>query len=407
MDITITRFPPDDVQELRNLLQAVIRALLSLDTETYLFKDSAVDDDIIITVDRPAPGSFDTANGTDSTSIDADANRRVRMDLAKPTKDVLSCMSEGLLRCDAALMDLSGYRQYLGPPASVSSDIAPIQIRIKQAQAAFDIVESKLLNSDHFPASSIQDSDVVQLFVFARHVREASSTIENLMAKVHAMQRTSDWPRIYLPSYPLRKAIHRTNAQVWHDRGSVAAGSYQITFAEIAHLLDKITSREHKPMPREDNEAEEFDVGAQDSYATVDTSADGNATPKRKRLRYKIWRIFYHLQGFDSKYAFKVCIVTALLSVPGYLNLGWWDEYEAWWAVTMSWIAMHPRVGGNPQDLVTRASLAVFGAVWSGAAYAAGDGNPYVMAVFAAVYMLPMLYRFTQSSHPVSDTHLH
>jgi hypothetical protein len=63
---------------------------------------------------------------------------------------------------------------------------------------------------------------------------------------------------------------------------------------------------------------------------------------------------------------------------------------------------MHPRVGGNFQDLVTRALMGVIGAVWGGLAYGADNGNPYVMAVFATIYMLPMLYRFTQSSHPRS-----
>ena len=60
------------------------------------------------------------------------------------------------------------------------------------------------------------------------------------------------------------------------------------------------------------------------------------------------------------------------------------------------------RVGGNFQDLVTRAFCAFLGAVWGGLSYAAGNGNPYVMAVFAAIFMLPMIYRYTQSSHPRS-----
>lgn len=51
-----------------------------------------------------------------------------------------------------------------------------------------------------------------------------------------------------------------------------------------------------------------------------------------------------------------------------------------------------------------RALCVTLGAVWAGVAYAARNGNPYVMAVFALIYMLPMLYRFTQSSHPVSMT---
>jgi uncharacterized membrane protein YgaE (UPF0421/DUF939 family) len=52
--------------------------------------------------------------------------------------------------------------------------------------------------------------------------------------------------------------------------------------------------------------------------------------------------------------------------------------------------------------LVTRALCGVLGAVWGGLAYGARNGNPYVMAVFAAIYMIPMIYRFTQSTHPRS-----
>lgn len=54
------------------------------------------------------------------------------------------------------------------------------------------------------------------------------------------------------------------------------------------------------------------------------------------------------------------------------------------------------------QDLTTRVVTAAIGAIWGGFAYAAANGNPYVMAVFAATIMTPMLYRFTQSSHPRS-----
>ncbi len=51
---------------------------------------------------------------------------------------------------------------------------------------------------------------------------------------------------------------------------------------------------------------------------------------------------------------------------------------------------------------MTRSLFGVLGAAWGGLSYAAGNGNPYVMALFAAIYMIPMMYRFTQSSHPRS-----
>lgn len=411
LDITVTRFRPDDFGELRNLLQATIRALLSMETETYMFDDLDTDDQIAITIDgsadsRPKPGEEENANAESDSLDQSEVGRKVIDTLAQPTREIISCMSEGLRRCDAALMNLSGYRSNLGPGKDVSADIVQIQIRMKKGKTAFDAAESTLLDSGDLPASAIHDSEIVQLFVFARHVREAAATIETLMAKVYAMQHTSDWPRVYLPSYPFWKAMRRTNAQVRHDKGGIAAGSYHVTFAGISRLLDKIASIEHKPAQRNGGESSDTGLGEPlHSHATMDSSADGGSTPAKDGLGYRVWRILHHLQGFESRYAFKVCLATSLLSVPSYLarNKDWWDRYEAWWAVSLAWIMMHPRVGGNVQDLVTRAAAAISGAVWSGIAYAAGKGNPYVMAVFAAIYMLPMLYRFTLSSHPVSS----
>ncbi|EHK18218.1 uncharacterized protein TRIVIDRAFT_44709 [Trichoderma virens Gv29-8] len=326
--LTITRFKPNDVKDLRNIMQAVIRALLAMETESALFSE---------TDDGQVPIS--------------DVTRTVIRKLAKPTKEILACMNLGLQTSQAALMDLSGYRQYLGPPMAVSNDIAPVQVRMRTAKAIFDGVESELLESGQLPSSSMNDSAVVQLFIFARHLRETATTIESLMGKVYTMQQCSNWPRPHLPSYPLHKAVHCVNPQVTHDRGGATAGSY------------------HK-----------------------------------NSLGYKIWQVMHLLQGYESRYAFKAVLVTSLLSIPSYLSWDkvWWDEYEAWWAVTMSWLLIHARVGGNVQDLIARAVLAILGAVWAGISHAAGDGNPYVVAVFATIFMVPMLYRFTLSSHPRS-----
>lgn len=66
---------------------------------------------------------------------------------------------------------------------------------------------------------------------------------------------------------------------------------------------------------------------------------------KRSKLGYKIWLILHRLQGFESKYAVKVCLLTALLAVPAWLeqSSGWWNETESWWAVVMAWLMVHPR----------------------------------------------------------------
>lgn len=408
-EITISRFRPDDVKHLRNKIQAVLRAFLALETENFILANSNLEQasfmmNIRSQSDMETPNTDDEAE-TSPRQIGRHINRIHVDKLQPPTLDLLRCMKDGLQHCDAALMDISGYRNHTGPPKGVSSDIGPIRIRTKQMKSAFDMAESTLLNSTESSISSIQDTNVVRLLVFARHVREAVATVENVMEHVEAMQQVPDWPRLHLPSYPLWKAIHRTNAQVRHDRGGVAAGSYQKTFIDIARQFDKIKSRDYQPVPRNEDAPEDTELEPKRTQTIPDGQTSGKSKPtKKKRLRYKLWRGLYRLQGYETKYAFKVCMVISLLAIPSYLNQGkdWWDMYEAWWAVVMSWAVMHPRVGGNIQDLVTRAFAAILGAVWSGVGYAAGNGNPYVMAVFAALYMIPMLYRYTISSHPVS-----
>lgn len=110
------------------------------------------------------------------------------------------------------------------------------------------------------------------------------------------------------------------------------------------------------------------------------------------------------MQGFESRFAFKVVLVTTLLSVPAWLeqSRGWWNTYESWWTVVTVWLMTHPRVSGTFQDLAARLICVALGAVLGGLAYAAGSGNPYVMAVFAAMFMIPMMHRYTQSTHPRS-----
>ncbi|KAH0491183.1 hypothetical protein TgHK011_002625 [Trichoderma gracile] len=403
--LTITRFKPDDVRELRNLMQAVIRCMLAMETESALVSESEDGHaPIVVEAVEASPHELNKIAEKASGAVEEkEVTRTVIGKLAKPTKELLACMNSGLQASQAALMDLSGYRQYLGPPMTVSSDIAPVQIRMKAAKTVFDSVESELLESGQLPPASMNDSAVVQLFIFARHVRETATTVENLMGKVYAMQHVSNWPRPHLPSYPWRKAVHCVNSQVMHDRGGATASSYHVTFVEIARALESIKSREYKPLDKDEDNISETELHAELTHLT-DPGAEPDMDTKKNSLGYRIWQVLHLLQGYEGRYAFKAVLVTSLLSIPSYLHRDkvWWDEYEAWWAVTMSWLLIHARVGGNVQDLVARAVLAVLGAVWGGLAHSAGDGSPYVVAVFAAIFMVPMLYRFTQSSHPRS-----
>lgn len=371
-------------------MQAVIRSLLAIAPATHLMHlDSDTDDT------SPVPGTPVQINA--ETSESKDPTRQILSELEEPTREIIYSLKESLDRCNAVLMDMTKWRHKFGPPEEVSTDINSIQIRLRQALAAFDLLESDFLNSQVLLSPHLATSDAVEAFVFSRQIRESSAAVQALMSHVEKMHTLPNSSRIYQPSYPISKAVYRTNAQIRHDRGGAAAGSYQVTFNEIEQVLDKIKAKEHNPRSRHDESLKL--IQSRNSNATVDTQSKNKTS-----ARYRFWKILHRLQGFESKYAFKACMVTSLLSVPSYLDQSkdWWDKYQAWWAVVMCWVVMHPRVGGNIQDLFSRSVLAIFGAVWAGAAHAAGNGNPYVMAVFAAIYLLPMTYRFTQSTDPRS-----
>ena len=437
LDISVTRFRPLDVKILRNCMQAVIRSLLSLRMEDHLFKDleierendTATNSENLSTnsplgAAQPGRPTVSARTSTSDVIIDIDSPHRrprsntvegaatlVATKLADPTMELLSCMRTSLVRCDAVLMSMSGYRKYLGPAESASSDLIGALTRIRKAMMKYDEEEDALMEHPSLPPTYSDHPEVVELFLFVHPIRQASTSVEALLVKVMEMQQRHPGWRIYLPSYPFTKSLQRTNAQVRHDRGGVTAGFYFRSQVQLARSMKGMASI-YKPWPRKADSHEEseseMDIARTNTMGKYEQEelALGRKSniPRETRLRYKSWSVLHRLQGFETRFALKVAITTSLLSVPAWLSQsrGWWNTNEIWWAVVIVWVMSHPRVAGNLQDLVTRALLAVLGAVWGGLSYGAGNGNPYVMAVFAAIYMIPMIYRYTQSSHPRS-----
>ncbi|CZR60988.1 probable BRE4 Protein involved in endocytosis [Phialocephala subalpina] len=441
LDISITRFKPSDMMALRNIMQAVIRSFLSLKMQTQLFDDFDEPEDGQTKNGEPAKdtsekGDKPSGNGkarvdvAEDAIIDIDTSRKrpsifrtgseeravklIAGRLANPTSKLLSCMSSSLASCDAVLLEMSGHRKYLGPPKDVSDDILGALTKIRKAMIKYDEAEELLMQSPDLPPTYSNHPEVVELFLFVHPVRLGATSVEALLVKVNEMQQRRPGWRLYLPSYPFGKALQRTNAQVRHDRGGVTAGYYFRSQTQLARTM-KGMANTYKPLPRHQDpqaKVEEDHIASLGRADTIgkyeeeeDIAMDRNSqATKKQRFRYKLWVVLHRLQGFETRFALKVAITTSLLSVPAWLHQsrGWWNENESWWAVVMVWVMSHPRVGGNLQDLVTRALCGVLGAVWGGIAYGVREGNPYVMAALAAIYMIPMIYRFTQSGHPRS-----
>lgn len=231
LDITVARFRARDIKGLRGHTQAVIRGLLSMKIDNDLFED--------LLHSRPATRrsrlSVISEKGTDgrpgnpraqtwAPSIsDEDAYEKGLHALQEPTQDLVAAMNEGLRTCDAALMDMTGYRSYLGPPKDISSDVTAAEQRLTTAVKEFDQAESVLSNSQELRG---YNPEIIKLLVLARSARMTTDPIRKLMAKMREMQVQSNHIRVDPPAYAFWKSLNRSNAQVRHDRGTVTPSSF-------------------------------------------------------------------------------------------------------------------------------------------------------------------------------------
>ena len=397
LDFSISRFLPDDVLSVRNLIQGVIRSILAITPDTTLFDDLNP---------LPEPNLEQELGGAklSAAQYHQQSKQTICQTLKEPTKRLIEAMITGIMRVDETILIIGGQRV----AESESHLLSQALDNLRSAKEVFDSADALLLVHPHLSSEYAQSPDVVQLFLFVHPVRQTADKVEALVAKVLEMQQAKRKCKIRAPSYPLNKAFMRTNAQVRHDRGGLTAGHYFRTKEQLDRTMAELQSSAYIPAARHAARGDASEdavepppvLGEYQKEQEFDHGKDSGKAP----FRYRMWEVLHRLQGFESRFALKVTLVTTLLSVPAWLpqSRGWWNDNESWWAVVTVWVMMHPRVGGTFQDLAVRTFCAAIGAIWGGLAYAADNGNPYVMAIFAAVYMIPMLYRFTQSSHPRS-----
>lgn len=370
IDFTVTLFNPKDVLALRNLLQAVVRGLLAIRPKPDIFHlheiagdhapsrqrqprsgpvpDLGVELDFL-PIDRVSMADESRISPLDGSTSTEEAIRLVCYNLEDPTSRLISRMKHALMACHAVLMDMSGYRKYLGPGEEVSSDLLGALVKLRKAMLKFDAAEDALLEGEEMAAVFVQE--VVEVFAYCRPIRQAAKAIEAVLVKVMEMeQRKPSWPRVYAPSYPWKKCLNRTNPQVRHDRGGVTAGSYYKSFEDIARLIQKIKSSAHQPgsgaIPDEPELFNSSSAAGESTFGGVEKhDGDKGATLKKSTVRFSLWRLLHRLQGFEMRFALKNVIVCVLLSLPAWLteSRDWWNSHACWWAVAMAWMMMHPR----------------------------------------------------------------
>lgn len=392
IELTFSRFDPDDIRALRNLIQGVIRSILTIRPNTTLFDASST------SIAQP----FNDNALEGSSRPNGKTVHLICSSLQAPTRSLIDAMVESMRQAEHTTMKMGVQR-----PSNNAGDLSRSLAALRIAKENFDSADVKLVAHPDLPSTYAKSPEVVKLLLFVHPVRQTADKVEDLAAKIFQMQENERGWRIRTPSYPFKKGIMRTNPQVRHDRGGLTAGFYFRSQRQLDRTMADLRSTAYVPAARHEHAGDDPNqlpvLGEYQQEQEMSFGKKPNIS-RKARFRYQLWAALHRLQGFESRFAFKVTLVTTLVSIPAWLPQSrvWWNDNESWWAVVTVWFMMHPRVGGTFQDLIVRAFCAAIGAVWGGFAYAAGGGNPYVMGVFAAIYMIPMLYRFTQSSHPRS-----
>ena len=412
LDMSFSPFNPQDIRILRNLIQGVIRATLAIKPDTVLF------DILQLHSNTQLNGATSTVQFQPVLGSAASVNHSVMNPsllvakaLAGPTNELINILKDAAERVDAVIMNISGHRKYLGPSKDVSSDIEECLKLLHSQLTIFDLAEEALLNSPQMPPTYTEHPELVELFLFINPVRQTADRLLPLLEKVLDMQRKRHSWRVNLPSYDFTKSLLRSNPQVRHDRGGLTAGFYFRSKEQLKRAIEDLQSKSYTPLQNERQDGPLYPVlmaqaspfGKYEDKTRTATS-DEDSLKETTTFRYRLWSLLHRLQGFECRFMVKVTLLATLLSIPSWLpqSKEWWNSNHSWWAVATIWIMMSPRVGGNLQDLGVRTLSAIFGSTWGALAYHAGRENPYVMAVFAFLFMIPMLYRFTQSSHPRS-----
>lgn len=389
---------------MRNLIQGVIRGVLSIKPDTVLFEPGI---EKVMNSDTNVGSSLQDGDAkATNTDDNAVALGIVSGALAGPTRDLIEAMVSCVRGSDYVLTNLGGVRKFFSS-SNDEQDLTKALDRLLATASAFDVADARLVNTTKLSSGYSTHPEMVDVFLFVHPVRQVADEVRVLTERVLKIQRKNRKWAVNFPSYPFVKSLNRTNAQVRHDRGGLTAGFYFRSKEQLERAMEDLHSTSYVPRARTVATDGTTDIRPQDKDQQDTKTTDlikqhdnGSSAPYRLHL----WRFLRRLQDFESRFAFKMVVTTTLISIPAWLKQSrdWWNIYESWWAVVTIWVMMNPRVGGTFQDLWVRSFYAALGALWAGLGYAAGNGSPYVLAVFAVLYMIPMLHRFTQSSHPRS-----
>ena len=286
----------------------MIRSVLGITPDPTLFDDFDI-------FDRPKPAEKTAILQHEPNCHHARCKQMICQILKLPTKNLIDAMLASVMRADETILIIGGQRAAKDRTSLLSQTLD----ELRRAKEAFDSADAALLAHPHLSSEYTKSIDVIQLFLFVHPVRQAADKVEALVAKVLEMEQARRKLRVRAPSYPLHKAFMRTNAPVRHARGGLTAGYYFRSKDQLERAMAQFQSSAYVPAARHaagGQPSEDAPVlGEYQKEQEYDHGKSSGTAP----FRYRAWEVLHRLQGFESRFALKVTLVTTLLSIPAWL----------------------------------------------------------------------------------------
>lgn len=298
----------------------------------------------------------------------------LRVGLKSPVTKVIREMAESFELCGK-------YIAFLNSPTAELLDIAfKDEIKAKRKnlltfQAEIIKTYRTFLYSDMLNDTEWQSQPVVDLLLFIHYLTESCHSLLDVLKEFEtlAIHRRS-W-KFSFPQYPLSRFLKTNNRQTTHDRGGQSAFFFFHTMNDVKKAFHQL------PVVNRDASADDKSDRLKKESGILNGASLNS-------IGHTIWLVLHRLQQHETRFALRISITILLLSLPAFIQSSrqWYSTYDVWMAPFCALVMLHPRVGGSFHDLLVRTGAALLGIIWAAIGFRAGNGNPYVLAVFAAIF---------------------
>ncbi|KAI9320587.1 hypothetical protein BX666DRAFT_2024230 [Dichotomocladium elegans] len=345
-EISYTRIRPQDLREVRKILEVVTKHLGALSGSLRIERQ-------LFGFDQHEEGIRRTKRKTD--------NQHVLYTYVEQLRDPLIRLSA----------ECSNTLQYLADCFATSEPynvLPPPSIQI----SLFDQDEKGRLND----LALREELFLVFFFIFLmRRIAKEIEAMKTIMAALNVKRKRR---RFYVPKLTTLLWLRRWASSAGHQ-STKDKGGY--SHAVLEHLLDDKEERKRA------GSILDLEISLTLRSREDSTVSKHPKVPIMMRARYALWKFLQLFKKYEFKFALKIAVAVTALCIPAFVpwKAEWFSNERCQWSSVTVVAIMNPTSGGTLQASLWRVVGTVIGTLVGWAALETGKGSAYVLAIFAVL----------------------